>query len=281
MTPKLENYESILKDLAIPPRPEALTRMFEEMSKDEPDLARVGKIVQADPAMTAGVLQVANSPLLGLNRKVGSISQALSLLGLKNISNIATGIAIRQSLKGSGDGKTFEKFWDSAEYTALISGYLATRLRGIPADVAFTFGLFHDCGVPILMMRFPRYKDALKKAKSHPGEIFSAIEEDATGTSHAILGYFLAKSWGLPDDLCQAVLLHHDLRAFNDKHTPEAVRNLIALVHLAEYMQSRVMGNEGDADWEVFEAPILDHFGLNDEDMANLTDAIAEALHIH
>jgi HD-like signal output (HDOD) protein len=281
MPTDISNYESILKDLSIPPRPEALTRIFAEMSQDDPDLNRVGKIVQSDPAMTAGVLQVANSPLLGLNRKVGSISQALSLLGLKNISNIATGVAIRQSLKGGGDGKAFQSFWDAAEKTALISAYLATQLRGIASDVAFTFGLFHDCGVPLLMMRFPRYKATLAKAKTQGSGDFTTIEEADTGTSHSILGYFLAKSWGLPDELCQGVLLHHDLSAFKGKHTPGGVRSLIGLVHLAEYMQSRVMGNSGDADWIQFEEPIMEHFGLGEEDVANLSDAIAEALHIH
>lgn len=276
----LENFESILRDIPIPPRPDALTRLFAEMSKDEPELGNIAKIVQADPAITAGVLQVANSPMLGLNRKVASISQALNMLGLKNVVNIATGIAIRQSLKGSGDGNAFQSFWDTAEQTALVCSYLATRVRGIAPDVAFTFGLFHDCGIPLLLKRFPNYKETLKRARSQPELIITEVEETDTGTSHPVLGYFLAKSWGLPDDLNQAILLHHDLLAFNDRNTAEQVRNLIGLVHLAEHAQSCLLGNGSDANWDMFETSILAHFGLTDEDLANLTDDIGEATHL-
>lgn len=277
---ELDRLQDMLKDLAIPPRPEAITRMFAELSKDEPELVNVARIVQSDAAITAGVLQVANSPLLGLKRKVGSIPQALSLLGMRNVANIATGIAIRQSLKGGGDGKAFTAFWDSAEKTALICSYLAGRLRGIPADIAFTYGLFHDCGVPLLLERFPHYKDVLRKARVSPGAIFTALEEDSTGTSHAILGYFLSRSWSLPDDLCQAILLHHDREAFTDRHTPEAVRNLIGLIHLAEHIERVLLGNSGDSDWDDFGTDVERHFGLTDEDVANLTDAIGEAMHL-
>lgn len=277
---ELEHLQTLLKDLAIPPRPEAIARMFAELSKDEPELADVARIVQSDPAITAGVLQVANSPLLGLKRKVGSIPQALNLLGMRNVANIATGIAIRQSLKGGDDGKAFSAFWDNAEKTALICGYLASRLRGIPADVAFTYGLFHDCGVPLLLQRFPHYGDVLRKARVSPGAIFTALEEDSLGTSHAILGYFLARSWSLPEDLCQAILLHHDRKAFTDLRTPEGVRNLIGLIHLAEHIERVLLGNAADSDWDDFGADVERHFGLTDEDVDNLIDAIGEAMHL-
>lgn len=276
----LAGYETAIRDLAIPPRPEVITGLFEEMSRDVPDLAQVAKLIRGDPAISAGILQAANSPFFGLARKVASVQQALSVLGLRHVTNIATGIAIRQSLKGGTDGKAYEHFWRAAENTALICNFLATRLRGVPADVAFTYGLFHDCGVPVLLSRFPRYKDTLRRAKDEPEATFSAVEEDETGTSHSILGYFLSRSWGLPDDLCQAVLLHHDPVAFADPATRDAVRNLIGLGHMAEHVQNQVLGNKNDAEWEKFGVLVISHFGIDDEDLVGLIDAIGEAMHL-
>lgn len=273
----LENYESVLRDLAIPPRPEVVTVLFEEMSKDHPDLVRVTKCIVADPGLSAGMLRAANSPFFGLSRKLSSVAQAINVLGFKHVANIATGLAIRHALKGGDKSQSFEKFWNGAEQTGLLCHFLAKSLRGMAADEAFTYGLFHDCGIPVLIQRFPAYKDALKQGSDNGGS--TRPEESVTGTSHAILGYFLTRSWLLPDHLCQAILLHHDLQAFEDRSTADAVRNLIGIGHLAEHIQQRWLGNAAEPEWSRFEPVVTAHFGLTDEDLSNLIEGAMTALH--
>ena len=165
----LEDYAAVLKDLAIPPRPAVVTVLFEEMSKDEPNLGRVTKTIAADPGLSAGMLRAANSPFFGLSRKVSSVPQAIKVLGLTHVANIATGLAIRHALKGGETGQSFEKFWMKAEETGMICHFLARSLRGFSPDEAFTYGLFHDCGIPVLSQRFPRYRDTLKGAAKATG----------------------------------------------------------------------------------------------------------------
>jgi len=274
---ELENYEAVLRDLAIPPRPEVVTVLFEEMSRDHPDLNRVTKVIVGDPGLSAGMLRAANSPFFGLSRRLSSVVQAINVLGLKHVANIATGLAIRHALKGGGNGQSFEKFWNAAEQTGLLCHFIARSLRGIAADEAFTYGLFHDCGIPVLIQRFPAYKDALKQGSETGAG--TGPEESVTSTSHAILGYFLTRSWLLPDHLCQAILLHHDLPAFTDPATPGAVRNLIAVGHLAEHIQQRWLGNAPGSEWNRYEPAVTAHFGLTEEDLKNLIDEALTALH--
>lgn len=275
----LASYESVLRDLAIPPRPQVVTTLFEEMSKDSPNLNRITQAIAADVALSAGMLRAANSPLFGLSRKVSSIAQAVKVLGLKHVTNIATGLAIRFALSGGDKGKSFERFWDTAEKTALTCHYLAGRLRGIAADEAYTYGLFHDCGIPVLMQRFPRYQDTLKRANESAGVAFTKVEEVETGTSHGILGYFLGRSWLLSEDMCQAILLHHEVRAFDDSATPDAVRNLVGIGHLAEHIQHETMRSAEDLEWHKFESAVMAHFALTEEDFLNLVDGAQAMLH--
>lgn len=275
----LDDYEAVLKDLAIPPRPTVVTVLFEEMSKDAPDLGRVTKTIAADAGLSAGMLRAANSPFFGLSRKVSSVPQAIKVLGLTHVANIATGLAIRHALKGGESGQAFEKFWSRAEETGMVCHYLARSLRGFSADEAYTYGLFHDCGIPVLSQRFPRYRDTLKGAVKATGLQGSDVEEDDTRTSHSILGYFLARSWLLPGYICQAILLHHDLEAFDGRGTPDMVRNLIGAGHLAEHIQRRWLGNVDDAEWTEFEASVMRHFALTDEDVINLVDRAMIAVH--
>lgn len=286
----ISRYESLLKDFSIPPRPQVVTALFGEMSKDVPDLNRVSKVIASDPALAGGVLKVANSPLLGLSRKATTVAQAVKLLGLHQASAIATGIAIRHSLGGSAG---LEKFWNDSERVALIGSYLARSeitaeigahvahaLRGLRTDEAYTYALFHDCGIPILLQRFPQYVETLRYAEEVVDTPFWKVEEDEVGTHHGAVGYYLARSWGLPQDLCHAIFSHHETGSLDPQGgLSRASRNLIAVGHLAEYVYAASHRGRVEAQWGLFKQQVMGHFGLDEAGLIELVDAVESALH--
>jgi HD-like signal output (HDOD) protein len=275
---KSESYEVLLKDLAIPPRPEVVTILFAEIRKEHPDLKRVTAALIKDPALSAGMLRAANSPYFGLNRKVSSVPKAISVLGLTHVSNIVTGLAIRHALKGGDSAPSFDKFWQNAEQISMLCHYVARRLRGISADDAYTYGLFRDCGVPVLIQHFPHYRETLKRANDSRWMGTTQVEESETGTSHSILGYFLARAWLLPDHISRAILLHHDIEAFADPATSNEARNLIGVGFLAEHIQQSWLGNLDDAEWTKAAPSVTKHFALDDEDISDLGDSARAAI---
>jgi HD-like signal output (HDOD) protein len=265
-------------ELIIPPRPQAMMVLMEEMPKAEPDLRRVTQAIQADPALAGAMLKAVNSPAFGLSRKAGSIAQALSFLGLRNIHTIAAGVALRQAMAGP-NSPMLERFWDTAEKTALICSELAQRLRGIPKDQAYTAGLFHDCGIPMLMQRFPHYRDTLARANHGEGKSFDEVEELDLGTNHCSIGYFVARSWNLPDSLCHTILWHHNPQVFAESAgCSPVVRSYVGLIHFAEHIQHTQMRSGRDIEWDRFGDHVLAHFSLTGEDYLNLVDAVQEAL---
>lgn len=270
--------QAFVKSLTIPPRPQIVSLLFEEMSRDEPDLRKVGKCIAADVGLAGAMLKVVNSPAFGLARKATSVAQAIDLLGMRNVSGIATGLAIRHSIGGAANSG-LDRFWDSAEKTAIISAHLARALREVPADEAYTLGLFHDCGIPLLMRQFPNYKETLARANRSADRSFTQTEEDDIGTHHAAVGYFLARSWQLSDVLSTAILRHHDLEVFADAGVPGAVRSFIGIVHLAEHVNHLMMRSTVDVEWGRFETVVLRHFSLGEEDFINLVDSAQECLH--
>lgn len=270
--------QDFVRNLTIPPRPEIIGVLFSEMSRDEPDLAYIGKHIATDAGLAAAMLKAANSPAFGLARKMRSITQAIDFLGLRNVSAIATGLAIRHALSGGGSDTRNRQFWDTAEKTALICAALARILRGIAADEAYTFGLFHDCGIPLLMRQFPQYETTLARACRGGKSSFWAIEEADVGTHHGAVGYFLTRSWQLPDDFCRGVLWHHEVEVFEDRGVAESVRNFVGIVHIAEHVLDLSLCCTTNAEWSRFAQPVLDHFGLGDEDLVNLVDVARETI---
>jgi HD-like signal output (HDOD) protein len=270
----------ILKTLAIPPRPEIVTVLHEEMQRESPDLRRVSQKIATDVGLSAAMIKVANSAVFGPPGRARSVAQAVDLLGMRNVSGIATGLVMRQMV-GGGAQAHLESFWDTAEKVALLCSYLARVLRGIPVDEAYTMGLFHDCGIALLMNRFANYREVLAAANKAEDRSFFAVEDEIIGTNHGAVGYFLARSWSLHDDLCKAILWHHDLDVFSEPDANDTVRNYIGLIHLAQHVQHLVMHGSGDIEWAKFETAVLAHFALDEEDFVGLMDGAQDYLQVH
>jgi HD-like signal output (HDOD) protein len=71
--------------------------------------------------------------------------------------------------------------------------HLASRMRICSANIAHTFGLFCDIGIPLLLERFPDYQETLVLAGNDVNEKFTAIEQKRHSTSHTSIGALMAR----------------------------------------------------------------------------------------
>lgn len=268
--------ESILKSIRIPPCPEVVVALVEETRQPDVDFAKLVKLISGDVGLAASMLKTANSPFFALRCKAGSVQQAVSVLGLKNLMQIVRGSALQNAL--GGDKVTMERFWDRSNFTAVVASHMAGYLHGVSREDAYTLGLFHDCGIPILMQKFPDYKATLALANRSAG-LSIAIEDQYYATNHAVVGSMLARNWCLPDHISQAILVHHDHSIFahpDDRSTPE-VCALAAITHVAEHVVATFLHRPDDAEWLASGRLSQDYLGLSSEDIESITeDALAE-----
>jgi HD-like signal output (HDOD) protein len=174
--------------------------------------------------------------------------------------------------------KNLEQFWDSSARVAQLSGWLAQHLkiRGLRAEDAYTFGLFRDCGMPVLLSKFRNYETVLTKANLAAERSYIEIEEAEMPTNHAMVGSILAQSWWLPEEISLAIRSHHDLATLeSDSSTlPELSRKLIATAQLAEHIAERLLGHNYTQEWIKLGSTCLQ---LLDIDEAQLEELYAEA----
>jgi HD-like signal output (HDOD) protein len=268
--------ENILKSIQIPPCPGVVVALMEEVRKPEVDFSKLVKLISGDVSLAASMLKTANSPFFALRNKVNSVQQAVSVLGLKNITQIVTGLALRKTL--GGDSVSMERFWDRSNFTAVVASHMAARLHGVSREDAYTHGLFHDCGIPILMQKFPDYKDKLAAANS-AAELVITVEDESYATNHAVVGNILARNWFLPAHISEAILVHHDHTIFAnpDDHATPTVCVLVAITLIAEHIVASFLDMPDDAEWLSGGQKALDYLGLGAEDLADITeDALAE-----
>ncbi len=260
--------DQVLNGLFIPPCPATLTAIMQEASQPETSLNTIAQLINHDAGMVAPLLKLANSPFIGLQRKVTSVPEAVSVLGMKNTVNLVKNIALRQSLKG--DGQSFEKFWERSSLTATIAEKIATRFPTISRDDAYVTALFHDCGIPILMQKFPDYRQTVM-AGNKAGIPLIETENTQFMTNHAVVGNLLTRIWGLPPRIHQAILYHHDATIFPAPSDIEkkAVCDLIGMIHMAEYIVDEHMSVR-DMEWPNVARAVLRHFVLSESEFAEI-----------
>ncbi|OIR11570.1 HDOD domain protein [mine drainage metagenome] len=259
--------ERSLLDIEIPPCPEILMRIMDEMHKEEPDYHRLSNIISADVALAAGLLKATNSPHFVRPQRARTVYDALSILGLRVASHTIAGIILRNMFP---DTPHMLRFWDASARTARLSAWLARKLDtpGLNADDAYTFGLFHDCGIPVLMVRFPNYKEILGQANSDALNEFTVSEDAQLQINHAIVGSRLAQSWWLEEDMHQAILHHHSLAALApDSALPKSSRQFIATAQLAEHFSQQQLGLGMTQEWPKLAAACLATLQIDEDDM--------------
>lgn len=241
--PDLDDVEAkmriAVRNIGIPPRPTILDQIEHEMRRSDPDYNRLAGIIVADVALSASLIKVVNSPYYGFSKKARSVQEALLVLGLKVAIRTIAGLVLHTVFKRVAN---LERFWDASACTARVAGWLAQQVPrnlGIRAEDAYTFGLFRDCGIPVLMIPFPEYREILQIANQEISLPFTKIEDDSLSINHAIVGSQLAEDWLLPDVIHQAIRFHHDqsvLLRSSTQSASTAVQRLIAIAQLAEFL---------------------------------------------
>ena len=269
--------EKVMSSIDIPTCPGMVTDAMREAQKDEPDLSRLADIIGSDAGMSAAALKLANSPLFGANNRVVSVRKAVERLGIQNVVCVVVASALRASVTGL-PAAWVEDFWRRTMQLALSSSLVARRQYGISADAAYTYALFHNAAIPLLMRRFPNYVDVLEGCRSE-GRMLSDAEEQYFPCTHSIVGSLLVRNWGLPPLLGQAIRFHHEKDVYDlpDRSLPGGALSLIAVTQVAEHLLDEIIGDTSEVDTNLLERALA-FLGISNDDLDELRQRFASAV---
>lgn len=270
----------------IPPRPAVLLGIQKEMRKLEPDFVELATLISADVGISASLVKIANSPLFGVRHHIRSVREAVQVLGLNSVASAVAALSLKQVFSSVPN---LERFWDSSARIAQLSGWLSNQLvlpglRLKPEEV-YTFGLFRDCGIPVLLSMYADYLDILKAANNAPDQPFTDIEENELSVHHAMIGAMLVREWELPDEFQVGIEWHHDaetLRGIGQITLPEISRIFVAIAQLSERLFQELTGFNKTCEWEKLGHICLDILGIDEDRLHELkAQAQQEGVYLH
>lgn len=277
-----EYIQQVLQGISVPPQPQIMVDLQMEQVMPNPDLRAIAKLISQDPGLSGALLKLVNSPFFGLANRIASIQQAVNLLGCNTVINLINAQSIRGELTDEAI-VNLNRFWDTAQDVAMTCLTLAKRIGYRSPDEAYTLGLFHNCGIPLMLKRFPHYMEVLEQAYANADEHHRVVdtENDQFNTNHAVVGYYTAKSWNLPLHLCEVIASHHNALAIftEDSGRDAQLKTLLAILKMAENICEtyRILGNQHeDREWQSIEQLVLEYVGLSEYDFENLRESIRD-----
>jgi HD-like signal output (HDOD) protein len=195
----------------IPPFPRAAQQVMGMLRDPRVQIPKVAEIVALDQGFATKVLRMANSAYFGLPRKVSNVTEALVLLGWANVRIVLISASVGPILCRGLKGYSMEEgvLWEHSVGSAFAAQMLSKDLAPQVYNMSFTAGLLHDVGKVALDMqlRGDLRKQFIELMSTSNQDI---AEKEIAGYTHAEIGGYLCDRWNLPEEIAEAIRLHHE-----------------------------------------------------------------------
>jgi HD-like signal output (HDOD) protein len=208
----------------IPAFPPIVLRLLDLLARDDVEIRELVALISSDPAFSAQILRVANSPIFGFRARIDSLQSALVVLGLRRVRSLCMTVATSNHMKAALRIEELSRCWRHMLACALLTEELARSCHAFE-ERAYTAGLLHDVGRLGLLLAYPaEYAGLLRNSGRNVLELLDC-EREELGMDHCEAGRLLAVEWSLPEDFQIIAARHHD-----PQNNSEV--DLLTLVHL-------------------------------------------------
>jgi putative nucleotidyltransferase with HDIG domain len=201
---------------SLPSMPDVYNQVLQEFQNHEISLKRISDLIAQDVTMTAEILKLVNSAFFGLSRRISSLQQAVSLLGVDILKGLILYINFFTACKV--DQRLDFSIQDLCQHSMFVSDFSAKIARQEKLDKKVTediliAGFLHDIG-KIVLSQAPEEYLKVKQYSADKKCNTTEAEYQVLGTSHAEIGAYLLALWGNSESIIELVNSHHDEAAF-------------------------------------------------------------------
>jgi len=208
---KEDLLKAVLSSGELPTLPTVASKLISMTSREDTTLSDIADLVSRDISLSAKILKVSNSAFYSFPQQIGSIQQAVSILGTNAVRSLVLSFSFLTIKAGKKSSRfNFEKFWEQSLALAVAARLILEQVNDANTEEIFVSGLLQNLGELILARTFPEmYDDVLKSVESDNQNLLEA-ENSIFDADHCYIGHAVAKHWGFPAILLEPILYHHD-----------------------------------------------------------------------
>jgi len=264
--------KAVLASDELPTLPTVASKLISLTSKEDTTLADIADLVSQDMALSTRILKVSNSAFYSFQQKIGSIKQAVSILGTNAVRSLVLSFSFLSIKGGKNESRfNFEKFWERSLASAVAAKLILEKVKGADTEEIFISGLLQNLGELIFARTFTSdYEQVLEAIEKKESDCISA-EEKFFGANHSLVGYEVAKSWGFPDVLLLPILYHHEPMAYSGND--QKIISTNKAVYLSDLLTNILFSDQPEEYHKQFRKEAKSLLGLTPEDIESiLTD---------
>ncbi len=241
--------------------PAIVYKVFEVMDDPKSTATRIGQVINDDPALTARLLKLVNSPFYGFMAKVDTVYRAVALIGHEELRSVVVAASAVNVFDGiPSELVSMHDFWKRSLSTAVTARVLAAFKREQTIERFFIAGLLHDIGSLLMYLKLPEEMAQVLRREAPDTCERAKAEKEIIGYDYTQVGGGLLNKWNLPPQICASVRYQ-----LEPERAPEKEQNAAWLIYLANEIVDkhfeRKEGNEQkveEVDAAIWQANKLD-----------------------
>jgi HD-like signal output (HDOD) protein len=220
----MSNIDSFFESVKLPSIPDLAHALIKTLNDDTAALSEVRDLIERDPAIAAKLLRLANSAQFGLPRGVGSVQDAIAMVGIGKVRTLALGACLSGAFPKMA-GLDTHTFWKTSMACAGYAEWIAQKV-GVDGQLAWLTGMMVRLGEVLIAQAEPQTLLEIEKMPQMPGVRWQR-EKRLIGFTEGQITAELAHRWNFPMQMVQA------LRTCADPLVDQAYSRLGAVIHLA------------------------------------------------
>ncbi len=185
----------------LPSFPDIAVRVRKALTNDEVDIDDVARIISAEPALAARLLQLANSAALNTSgRRVTDLRSAISRIGFNMARSATIAFAMSQLRRAEaykGLEEPLSELWNRSTHVAAVSRVVAKRFTQVNHDEALLAGLLQGVGQLYLLTRAVRFPALLADAGTY---------QRIVAEWHCRIAQAILRNWEMAEEIIAAVV---------------------------------------------------------------------------
>lgn len=265
--------EKILVSDELPTLPTVASKLIALTAREDTTLSDISALISKDISLSAKILKVSNSSFYSFPQQIGSVNQAVSILGINAVRSLVLSFSFLTMKGGKNITRfNFKTFWERSLASAVSATLILEQVKDADTEQVFISGLLQNLGELILAKTLPEeYDKVLSSIEQEQRDPIEA-EEAVFGINHAIIGTEVARRWGFPDVLVAPIEFHHSPEKYKEKNV--GVRATVRAVYLSDFLVNILFTDKPEIFHKRFRKEATKLLGLAPENIDNILNQL-------